>query len=91
MRQGKIVIPAALTPVTVEKRTLPPSLQHRMACNQAVIFEDPDLVSKAVDLYNTPTGRIRNRVVIAANTDHPLMADPALKLENRPERDQMRS
>jgi hypothetical protein len=48
MRQGKIVIPAALTPVTVKKRALPSSLKQKMAGDQAIIFEDPDLVSKAV-------------------------------------------
>ena len=88
MRQGQLVIPAPMTPVTVEKRTLPPSLKQGMACDQAIIFEDPDLVRMAVDLHDTPAGCIRDRVVIAANTDHPFMADPALKLENRTERDQ---
>lgn len=60
MRQGQIVIPAPMTPVTVKKGTLPPSLKQRMAGDQAIIFKDPDLVGKAVDLHDTPTGRIRN-------------------------------
>lgn len=72
----------------IEERALPPPLQQRMACNQAVIFKNPNLISKAVNLDNAPPGCIRDRIVIAADTDNFFMADPALKLEDRAERNQ---
>ncbi|MEO0033705.1 MAG: hypothetical protein RIS94_3463 [Pseudomonadota bacterium] len=67
---------------------MPPSLKQRMACDQTVIFKNPDLISKAVNLDNPPPGGIRDRIVIAADTDHSFMADPALELEDRAERNQ---
>ncbi len=86
--QRQIVIPPVMTPMHIEERTLPTPLQQRMACNQTVIFKNPDLISKAVNLDNAPPGCIRDRIVIAADTDHSFVADPALKLEDRAERNQ---
>jgi len=47
-----------------------------------------DLVCQAVNLDHTSVGGIGDRVVIPRNAHHPVMADPPLKLQNRPERDQ---
>ena len=47
MRQRQIVIPALMAPVSIEQRTLPPPFQQGVACDQAIILEDPDLVGEA--------------------------------------------
>lgn len=88
VRQRQIVIPALMASVSIEQRTLPPPFQQGMARDQAIIFEDPDFVSEAVDFDNAASGCIGDRVVVAANADHSFMADPALQLEDGTERHQ---
>ncbi len=47
-----------------------------------------DVLGHTVDLDHTPSCGNGHRVIIAADAHHAFMADPALKLENRAERDQ---
>jgi len=61
---------------------LPPSLQDRVDGNQPSLVEDAQLVRQLVDLDDAP-GAVGHAVVIATDRDEPVMADPALELQQR--------
>ncbi|MEC9196274.1 MAG: hypothetical protein VX974_01590 [Pseudomonadota bacterium] len=54
------------------------ALQNRMARDQRPILEDTHLGRVVLDFDDPAPGRIRHAVLVAANSDHAFLADPAL-------------
>ena len=57
-------------------------LQDRMLGNDIAQVDDPDLVGQLLD-FDDAAGAIGNAVIVAADRDHAVVADPALQLQNR--------
>ncbi|OCX62536.1 hypothetical protein BFP70_13700 [Thioclava sp. SK-1] len=58
-------------------------LQNRMARDQRPILEDSHLGRVVLDFDELAPGRIRNAVLVAASSDHALLADTALHDQDR--------
>nr|WP_207212480.1 hypothetical protein [Sphingobium cupriresistens] len=72
---------AAACPVRRIDPALPAPLKNRVLGNDLAPVYDPDLVGQLLDFDDAP-GAIGNAVVIAADRDHPIVADAALQLQN---------
>ena len=72
---------AAACPVRRIDPVLPAPLKNRVLGNDLAQVYDPDLVGQLLDFDDAP-GAIGNAVVIAADRDHPIVADAALQLQN---------
>ena len=63
-------------------RILPAPLQDRMLGNDLAKVDDPDLVGQLLDFDDTPV-TVGDAVIIAADREYSIVADPALQLQNR--------
>ena len=59
------------------------ALEHRVTCDQLPVLEDAHLGRMVLDLDDPAPGGVRDAVLIAANGNHALMADPPLDGQHR--------
>src|SRR5690554_4796175 len=81
--RARLAPDAAAGPVAAVDEILFATLEYPMFGNHHALVEDTNLVGHLLDLDH-PAGSVRNAVVIAADGDESVMADPSFELENCP-------